>query len=47
MLTFNLLEDRYKVIKIRGKNKDCIVCSGNMFDVKSYDYDEFIGGSCS
>lgn len=49
MLVFNLLTDYFKVLKMRGKKADCVVCSETgreQFSLESYDYDSFIGASC-
>lgn len=37
------------MVKIRGKNKDCVVCgdSKKNFNLESFDYEQFIGVSCS
>lgn len=49
MVLFDALEMRFRNVKLRGRNKDCVVCGDNptITAVSAFDYDDFCQTGCT
>lgn len=44
MLIFDLGIDKFRVVSLRNKKADCIICSEkSQFQIEQFNYKEFIG----
>ena len=46
MIFFDAMTMKFRNVKLRNKNPDCVACGLKKFDFKTFDYAAFCGTNC-
>ena len=46
MILFDAMTMKFRNVKLRNKNPDCIACGPRQIDCKTFDYAAFCGTNC-